>query len=136
MIKADSHRWFPMLRRAALIFILVFMACSLSIGQTGSDPTSTSQRPAPVIVNPGNGSMDQGIAKLPDAQSPTQSAIVPELKPIDLEGRPQLNDGTKLQLIQLMDREFAHVRRYMVLGDKSIVISTDGSVKPGDADLF
>lgn len=125
-----------MLRRAALIFTLVLVACSLSVGQTGSGPTSTSQRPAPIIVSPGSDSMNQPIAKLPDAHSPTQSAIVPEMKPADLEGRPSLNDGTKLQLIQLMDREFAHVRRYMVLGDKSIVIGTDGSVKPGDSDLF
>ncbi|HZU33315.1 MAG TPA: hypothetical protein VFB79_19525 [Candidatus Angelobacter sp.] len=125
-----------MFRRAVLIFTGFSMVCSYCAGQTGSDPAPSSQRPAPIIVNPGNAATDLPTAKLPDAQSPSQSSIVPELKSADLEGRPSLNEGTKLQLIQIIDHETAHVRRYMVLGDKSIVIGTDGSVKPGDADLF
>jgi hypothetical protein len=62
--------------------------------------------------------------------------LPPHLKPADLDRRQSLNDGTKMQLIRIMDAEFAHVRKYFPVGDKSMVIGIDGSVKPGDAQLY
>jgi hypothetical protein len=41
-----------------------------------------------------------------------------------------------MQLIRVMDAEFVHVRKYFPVGDKSMVIGEDGSVKPGDAQLY
>jgi hypothetical protein len=41
-----------------------------------------------------------------------------------------------MQLIRVMDAEFVHVRKYFPVGDKSMVIGDDGSVKPGDAQLY
>jgi hypothetical protein len=62
--------------------------------------------------------------------------LPPHLKPADLDSRQSLNDGTKMQLIRVMDAEFVHVRKYFPVGDKSMVIGIDGSVKPGDAQLY
>src|SRR5215471_10042281 len=111
-----------MSRRTAFFFLLVLAACSLAVGQS-----------APVVVTPGN-SLDTHAPK-PDAQ-PQQPVYVPKLKPADLDNRPNLNEGTKMQLIRVMDAEFVHVRKYFPIGDKSMVIGADGAVRPGDAQLF
>ena len=60
----------------------------------------------------------------------------PHLKPIDLDGRQNLNDGTKMQLIRVLDAEFVHVRKNLPVGEKDLVIAPDGLVKPGDAQLY
>ncbi|HZI57833.1 MAG TPA: hypothetical protein VFF39_13710 [Verrucomicrobiae bacterium] len=117
---------FPMLRRAVLIFSLVFTACSVAVGQPGS----------PVIVTPGNSLGSIPAAKYPDAQTQPQPDSTPHLKPADLDNRQNLNDGTKMQLIRVMDAEFVHVRKYFPVGDKSMTIGPDGMVKPGDAQLY
>src|SRR5689334_25147615 len=83
-----------MLRRAVLIFSLVFTACSVAVGQPGS----------PVIVTPGNSLGSIPAAKYPDAQTQPQPDSTPHLKPADLDNRQNLNDGTKMQLIRVMDR--------------------------------
>src|SRR5215471_2124725 len=111
-----------MSRRTAFFFLLVLAACSLAVGQS-----------APVVVTPGN-SLDTHAPK-PDAQ-PQQPVYVPKLKPTDLDSRPSLNEGTKMQLIRVMDAEFVHVRKYFPVGDKSMTIGPDGLVKPGDAQLY
>ena len=104
-----------MLRRAAFAFSLVLSAASLAAGQT-----------APITVNPGK-SADTSTLK---PAQPPQQPTGPQLKPSDLDSRQTLNDGTKMQLIRLMDAEFAHVRKNFPIGDKSMVIAPDGMVKP------
>ena len=110
-----------MSRRVAIFFPLVLAACNLAVGQS-----------APVVVTPGN-SLDTHTPK-PEAQQ--QPVYVAKLKPSDLDNRQSLNEGTKMQLIRVMDAEFVHVRKYFPVGDKSMVIGSDGTVKPGDAQLF
>jgi len=110
-----------MLRRAAFAFSLVLSASSLAAAQS-----------APITVNPGK-SVDTSTLKPPPPQpQPTG----PQLKPADLDSRPSLNDGTKMQLIRILDAEFAHVRKYFPVGDKSLIIGPDGTIKPGDDTLF
>src|SRR5215469_15061489 len=129
-----------MLRRAAFSFLPVLITCSLAVGQGGSPPPApppTSQSPPPVIVNPGSRSLDTNHSpKLPDAQTQPVAELPPHLKPTDLDGRQNLNDGTKMQLIRVMDAEFVHVRKYFPVGEKNMVIGIDGAVKPGDAQLY
>lgn len=55
---------------------------------------------------------------------------------MDLESRQKLTETTKRELIHVMDSEFAHVRKYFPLGDKSLVINPQGQVTPGDAAIF
>jgi hypothetical protein len=114
----------PMLRRAALSFCLVLTASSLAVGQS-----------SPITVTPGN-SLDSHIPKPPDGQPPIQANTPPHLKPIDLDSREKLNDGTKMQLIRVLDAEFVHVRKNVPIGEKDLVIGPDGTVKPGDAQLY
>ena len=123
-----------MLRRAALIFSQVLTVCSIAVGQPGSPPAPGAP---PVIVSPGSNSLGSiPSPKLPDAQAQAQPDNTPHLKPADLDSRQNLNDGTKMQLIRVMDAEFVHVRKYFPVGDKSMTISPDGMVKPGDAQLY
>lgn len=112
-----------MLRRTAFLFSTVLIACSLAVGQS-----------SPITVTPGN-SLDSHIPK-PDAQAQPQPDNTPHLKPIDLDSRQNLNDGTKMQLIRVMDAEFVHVRKNLPVGEKDLVIAPDGLVKPGDAELY
>jgi len=126
-----------MLPRTAFLFSLVLIASSLAAGQGGYPPPPTSQSPPPVVVNPGSRSLDTiHTSKPPDAQTQPVAELPPHLKPVDLDSRQSLNDGTKMQLIRVMDAEFVHVRKYFPVGDKSMVIGIDGSVKPGDAQLY
>jgi hypothetical protein len=129
-----------MLPRTAFLFSLVISACGLAAGQSAQPPTQsptpTNQGSPPIIVGPGSVSLDKHpTPKLPDAQQP-QPSEAPKLKPADLDDRQSLNEGTKMQLIRVMDAEFVHVRKYFPIGDKSMVIGDDGVVKPGDAQLF
>src|SRR5476651_2168182 len=98
----------PMLRRAAFLFPLVLTAFRVAAGQPG---------PAPIIVTPGSSSMNLPSPKLPDAQQPPPDNT-PHLKPVDLDNRQSLSDGTKMQLIRVMDAEFVHVRKNFPVGDK------------------
>lgn len=126
-----------MLRGAAFSFLPVLIASSLAAGQGGYPPTPTGQSPPPVIVNPGSRSLDTNhTPRPPDAQTQPVPELPPHLKPADLDSRQILNDGTKMQLIRVMDAEFVHVRKYFPVGDKSMVIGIDGTVKPGDAQLY
>jgi hypothetical protein len=59
-----------------------------------------------------------------------------ELRAVDIESRPKLNEHTRMQLISLMQAEFAHTRKYFPLGDKSLIITPEGLVTPNDASLF
>src|SRR5689334_20905845 len=123
-----------MLRRAVFPGTLFLAAFGIAVGQTPSAQPLPPQSPAPIIVSPGN-HPDLPTPQLPDAQK-AAAPEPPHLKPADLDSRPALNDGTKMQLIRLMDAEFAHVRKYFPIGDKSMLIAPDGAVKPGDDTLF
>ena len=115
-----------MLRRTSISLLLSVVACSLAYAQSG---------PAPIIVTPGGNSLDSHAN--PNAANASQPVDTkPHLKPADLDGRQNLNDGTKMQLIRVMDAEFVHVRKYFPVGEKNMVIETDGMVKPGDAQLY
>lgn len=113
-----------MLRSASSAFFLVLIACSVAVCQS-----------SPITVNPGN-SLDSHTPKPPDAQTPLAADTTPHLKPIDLDSRQNLSDRTKMQLIRVMDAEFVHVRKYLPLGEKKMIIAPDGIVKPGDAELY
>ena len=58
------------------------------------------------------------MPKPPDAQAQPQPDTTPRLKPIDLDSRQNLTDGTKMQLIRVMDAEFVHVRKNLPVGRK------------------
>jgi hypothetical protein len=128
-----------MLRSAVLSFSLIATACSLAVGQVPS-PSNPPQVPngprqPVIIVTPGN-SLDSHTPKPPDAQSQTQQDTTPHIKPSDLDNRQKLTDGTKMQLIRVIDAEFVHVRKNLPVGEKDLVIAPDGMVKPGDAQLY
>jgi hypothetical protein len=108
-----------MLRRALFLLPLVLSAYNLAAGQS-----------APIIVTPGED------PRIPRAESAPLPGGAPQLKPVDLDNRKSLADLTRLQLIRVMDAEFVHVRKNFPIGEKSMVIETDGMVKPGDAELY
>ena len=128
-----------MLRSAVSSFSLVLTACSLAVCQVpapANPPQVPKGPPQPVIiVSPGNAS-DPNMPKPADAQTPQATDTTPHLKPIDLDNRQNLSDGTKMQLIRVMDAEFVHVRKNLPVGEKDLVIAPDGLVKPGDAQLY
>ncbi|HKR95568.1 MAG TPA: hypothetical protein VJW55_09415 [Candidatus Angelobacter sp.] len=107
-----------MLRRAALLFSLVLSASVLALGQS-----------TPITVNPG--SAGNAADKVPTAE-----LTAPHLKPSDLDSREALNNGTKMELIRLVEAEFGHTRKYFPVGEKNLVIEPDGTIKPDDAALY
>src|SRR5215510_7770285 len=74
------------------------------------------------------------ILKAPEM--PAQPQFTPQLRAVDLEKRKQVDQATRMHLIQLMDAEFGHVRKYIPLGDKALVIDPQGRVTPTDVALF
>src|SRR5581483_8838257 len=107
-----------MLRRAALLFSLVLSASVLALGQS-----------TPITVNPGS-------AENAGDKIPTAELTAPHLKPSDLDSRQELNNGTKMELIRLVEAEFAHTRKYFPVGEKNLIIEPDGAIKPDDAALY
>lgn len=108
-----------MLRRVAFFIYLVLSACNLAVGQSAPitvKPTSTDPTPQTPIAAP--------------------APVGPHLKPSDLDERQGVTNTTKMQLIRLLDAEFVHSRKYIPVGDKTVVIGDDGTVKPGDQALF
>ncbi len=112
-----------------------FFAPALSTLVLAVSSVTVGQSSAPIVVQtkPANAPADSSGAKPAGA---AEEPSAPKLKPADLEKRPQLNEGTKMQLIQVIQSEFVHARKYFPLGDKSIVIGPDGDIKPGDARLY
>ncbi len=114
-----------MLRPAVVLFTAAFSISNLAAGQ---QPQS-----APVQTQPGQ----PGVVVLkPPAPPADQPQFKPQLKAADLEDRPKLSDKTRMQLIGLIDAEFVHTRKYLPLGAKDIVVTSQGEVNPGDAQLF
>jgi hypothetical protein len=138
-----------MLRRV-LFLPATALALSMAFGQTPAgqgQPQSqpqTQATPADQVQPSAASQTDQKgkpgdpnvfVMKAP-APPPNQPQFVPPLRAVDLEKRPRLSETTKNHLIQLMDAEFAHVRKFFPLGDKSLVIDAQGRVTPNDAALF
>jgi hypothetical protein len=110
-----------MLRRALFFLNVVMVVPSLAAGQ--EPPTATK-------------SADPGVIILKPPDMPPQPQFVPKLKAVELQKRDRLSGDTRMKLIQLMQSEFGHVRRYIPLGEKNLVIDPQGVVRPDDAQLY
>ncbi|MBZ5521745.1 MAG: hypothetical protein LAP21_05850 [Acidobacteriia bacterium] len=94
--------------------VLVFMACTLAMGQ--GKPYIVGQPPPPPA----------GV-----------SAPPPALNPIpDIEKRPRMGDATRMQLIGAINAEFVRVRKICPVGFKDLLLTPEGEVKPEDARLY
>lgn len=122
-------------------FLLVFLAMILTatVLAAGQDSAATQQEPTnsqskpDSKPKPGDGS---NVLILKSPEMPVQQQFTPELRAADLEKRKPVDQTTKMHLIQLMDAEFGHVRKYIPLGDKTLVIDPQGRVTPSDVNLF
>jgi hypothetical protein len=135
-----------MLRRVSFLLTLALAVSGLSVGQApagqsqtagGQSKTDAQTKPGDSQAKPPAQPAEPGVfvMKAPE-RPPDQPQFVPQLRAVDLEKRARLSETTKMRLIQLMDAEFAHVRKYFPLGDKSIIIDAQGRVTPNDASLF
>ncbi len=109
-----------MFRRAILFLALASVAAIAAAGQ------EQQKKPADPDV----------LVLKPPPPPPEQAAFKPELRAVDLEKRPRIGEDTKMKLIQLLDAELVHTRKYLALGDKTTVITPDGLVKPADSVMF
>jgi hypothetical protein len=101
-------------------------------------PGASQDKDAPA-QNQANGQSkpaDSNVFVLKSPQAPPSTQFTPQLRAVDLEKRPKVDEATRMLLIQLLDAEFVHTRKFFALGDKSIVINPQGQVNPGDAALF
>src|SRR5436190_978325 len=48
---------------------------------------------------------------------------------------PPISRQTKLQVIRLLDNEFAWTRKPLPMGDRALTIKQNGEMTPGEADL-
>ena len=93
--------------------VLAFMACTLAMGQG-----------TPIIIGQ------------PPSPAPPPSAAVPFVPIPDLDKRPRMSEGTRMQLIGLINAEFVRVRKICPVGYKDLKMTPDGEVKPDDAQLY
>lgn len=114
-----------MFRRALFLSVVAFSSCWCLAQQQTAPVAPAPGQPDVVVIKP---------ASLPPLQN--QPQFKTELKSSELDSRPKLSSQTKLRLIQLLDAEFVHVRKYLPLGEKDLVITPQGEVKPGDAQLY
>ena len=120
-----------MFRRAFCFFAMAFLANALLAAQ---EPQSKppDAKPADSQSAPPN----VFIIKPPPPPPDAPQQVAPQLKATQLDGRPKLDEATKMHLIQIIDAELVHSRKYLPLGDKSTTISPEGQVKPGDQQLY
>jgi hypothetical protein len=88
-----------------------------------------------LVLAPGTflaGAPTQNFTDQPPA-SVTQQQQRPAL---NLDKRPKISDGTRIQLIQIINAEFVRVRKTFPLGYKDITLMPDGRVKPEDSRLY
>jgi hypothetical protein len=128
-----------MFPRTPFLLAMAVAASTIAAGQDvpkAADPQSQSkpESRAPADTKAQQG--DPGVLILKAPQMPASAPTAPQLRAVDLENRDKLSNGTRLKLIQLIDAEFVHARKYVPLGDKSMVISPQGQVSPSDAALF
>ncbi len=134
-----------MLRRVLIPLTLAMAVTGLATGQSssgqvqGADPQATTDaqtKPADPQAKPEAKPANPNVFVMKAPEMPDQPQFTPQLRAVDLEKRARLSETTKMHLIQLMDAEFVHVRKFFPLGDKSIVIDARGRVTPPDAALF
>ena len=128
-----------MLRRTPFLLAVAVAASSIAAGQDApkaADPQAQSKPESPAPADAKAKPADPSVLILKAPQMPASAPTAPQLRAVDLEKRGKLSDGTRLKLIQLIDAEFVHVRKYVPLGDKSMVINPQGQVSPSDAALF
>jgi hypothetical protein len=115
---------------------LALAAPLLAFGQeqAPSRPKSADPQTTPDSKDKPRDNSNVVILKAPEM--PAQPQFKPELRAVDLEKRKQVDEATRMHLIQLMDAEFGHVRKYVPLGDKTLVIDPQGRVTPNDVSLF
>lgn len=109
------------------------------IPASGQDTAAGQPKPADPQTKPdskGNASDSSNVLILKAPEMPSQPQFTPELRAVDLEKRKPVDEATRMHLIQLMDAEFGHVRKYIPLGDKALVIDPQGRVTPNDVSLF
>lgn len=122
--------------------VVVVLSAGLAFGQ---EPAAGASQPAtPKAQTDGQSKpedspkpADTGVFVLqtPKAPPPPEQ-FKPQLRAVDLAQRPKVDEATRMLLIQSLDAEFVHTRKYFPLGDKSMVINPQGQVMPGDAVLF
>jgi hypothetical protein len=128
-----------MFPRTPFLLAVAVAASSIAAGQDAPqtvDPQAQSKPESPAQADPKAKPSDPGVLILKAPQMPASPQTAPQLRAVDLEKRGKLSGATRMQLIQLMDAEFVHVRKYIPLGDKSMVINPQGQVSPSDAALF
>lgn len=67
---------------------------------------------------------------------PSDVQAPPKLQIGDLQKRPEMSAGTRLEIIQSINAEYARTRKTFPVGEKDITITPDGKVKPGDDRLY
>ncbi|HWZ42957.1 MAG TPA: hypothetical protein VNW97_05750 [Candidatus Saccharimonadales bacterium] len=69
--------------------------------------------------------------------APPEASQAPAPNPIpDIDKRPRVGDGTRLQLIGSINAEFVRVRKICPVGFKDMILTPEGAVKPDDARLY
>lgn len=126
-----------MLGRRLPFLIAPLLVTGVALGQEPAGSAS-QQKPAnpPAQTDSQGKPADSNVFVLASPKAPASVQFTPQLRAVDLGKRRKLDENTRVLLIQSLDAEFVHTRRYFPLGDKSIVISPQGQVSPGDAVLF
>lgn len=124
----------------AAVFVLAGIASGQQpapgAGQDKPAPAQSQSTPAQSQSNDQAKPADANVFVLRSPKAPPSTQFTPLLRAVDLEKRPKVDEGTRMLLIQSLDAEFVHTRKFIALGDKSIVINPQGQVSPGDAALF
>ena len=123
--KIRSPQVFIMFCRAVLFSAVASVAISL-----GAQEQQQAQKPQAKPADP------NVLVLKPPPPPPGTVQQKPALRAVDLEKRQKLDDVTRMKLIQLLDADFVHARKYLALGDKSTVITPEGLVEPSDSVLF
>jgi hypothetical protein len=112
-----------MFRRALLLAAVASLGASLAAQQQQAQkPDSKAADPDVLVLKP--------------PPPPPGQQQKPALRAVDLQSRPKLDDVTKMRLIQLLDADLVHTRKYLPLGDKNTKITPEGLVTPNDSALF
>jgi len=118
-------------------FFLALALAALNLAASQGPAYGQTQSSAPQPQGDGRSKpADSNVLILKSPEMPQQPQFTPELRAVDLEKRQRLDETTKRHLIQLIDAEFGHSRKFIPLGDKSLVIDPQGRVTPSDASLF
>ena len=119
--------------RAVFVFAVAFTAGNLGFGQDAQKDQKTQAQTTESKPADPNVLILKSPVPRPDEQ---KQQFKPPLRAIDLENRAKLDQNTRMKLVQLLDAELVHTRKYLPLGDKSMVITPEGLVKPNDQDLY